>query len=57
MGRGYTFYECECGGEIFEEWDNYGSMMKCDKCDNPRPLRNKQEEEKEEKRREEAKKF
>lgn len=37
MGRGYTSYECKCGGTISEEWDCEGNSIKCDNCKSPYP--------------------
>ena len=39
MGKGYTTYECKCGGNIYEEWDHQGFDCHCDKCDNPIPAK------------------
>jgi hypothetical protein len=43
MGKGIARYECECGGQVTEDWDWYGTDYYCDKCDNPKPAKKEKE--------------
>jgi hypothetical protein len=39
MGRGWTYYGCQCGGTIHEEWTHFDTFIECDNCNNPIPKR------------------